>query len=222
MASNEDIIRKIKALLAKAASTEHEAEADAFMCKAQELLEKHQMNPSMLSDEDIVHMQLLEGSDKGDIWRYRLLGAVARLYGCEYIHHHRNGRWQLEITGYESSVKTTELMYPFIVEQCRVAAKKISQATGEPAINTVKPVAAALIIRINKLCRERDEKQAAPTEAGRNALVLMGNVNAAYMERNPDVVFKNYKLRTTASAKSLADNISLNRQVGGQQQGRLK
>ena len=57
--TNASLINKIKALFAKAESTEHEAEAEAFTAKAQELLARHNLDRRSLG-EDVDGHEIIE------------------------------------------------------------------------------------------------------------------------------------------------------------------
>ncbi len=83
------IIERIKALIAKAESSPFEAEADAFMAKAQQLIEQHAINQAVLHGADpssIGHDRVpLNGaysSERSLIW-----GVVARANRCEVLNH---------------------------------------------------------------------------------------------------------------------------------------
>lgn len=83
------IVERIKALIAKAESSPYEAEADAFMAKAQQLIEQHAINQALLHGADpssIGHDRIpLTGSYSGE--RSLIWGVVARANRCEVLNH---------------------------------------------------------------------------------------------------------------------------------------
>lgn len=239
----------IQALLAKATGTTNEAEAELFLAKANELLQRHQLDVSDLVDADdpIVHHVGLSQAESGHAWRWRLYSAVARLYGCKTIHCdvglRDNGRgrkvpfYEQRLVGRESAVITTDLMYPWIVGQVRQKAREIvaqiklmydeedikdnDLCTSEQG--QAKRVAAALISRINRLIAlEQANPSVAMTETARNALVVISNaVTARYEELYPDTVTLKSRPKTDHLSRKAAESIGLHRQAGGKTQLKL-
>lgn len=79
----EDIIRKIKALIAKAASTNSEAEAMACAAKAQELMAKYNLTEAQVSSEAIG--ELPKNKRISDQWRRWIAVCTARLFNCVLV-----------------------------------------------------------------------------------------------------------------------------------------
>ena len=238
-----DTMKKIKAtitaLLAKAKGTDNEHEAEAFLAKAMSMMEQYQLDVmDMVGEEDPILKHVgLSRAQSGHAWRWRLYSKVAQLYGCKSIHiecylKNEDGTYQLDkhgryipgyeqtLVGRESAIITTDLMYPWIVEQVRAGAKRI---VAEDKANGVKPmseqgqakrVAAALITRIQRMLNER--KDSTPTTAaGRNALVVMDQVNAAYELHFPDTQSLSIKSKTDDRSRLAAEGIGLHRQTTG-------
>lgn len=126
---------KISALLRKAGSTTHQAEADLFMKKAQDLMERHQISMAELTaaerrDQDPmgtgVSNQYQPGSPASV--RYYVLERVAMYFGCyvvlssAYNPHKNQMREVVHYHGPQSARSTTELMFPFIWAQVRTLA----------------------------------------------------------------------------------------------------
>lgn len=238
---------RIQALLAKANSTEHEAEAEAFLAKANELLREYQLDVADLvdSDDPVVHHVGVRGATSGHAWRWRLYSAVAQLYGCQTIHVDvgfrkadgsewrgaRDGKgvpyYEQRLVGHESAVITTDLMYPWIVGQVRAKAReivaKVKDEHPDEAMSEqgqAKRVAAALIQRIQRLiAKDRAEQVGAPNEAARNALVVVTNaVKAKFDELYPNTTDIKGRVKTDHLSRQAADSIGLHRQAGGRSQ----
>lgn len=238
-----DTMKKIKAtitaLLAKAKGTDNEHEAEAFLAKAMSMMEQYQLDVlDMVGEDDPIlkHVGLSRASS-GHAWRWRLYSKVAQLYGCKSIHvecilknedgtfqKDKHGRYiegyEQTLVGRESAIITTDLMYPWIVEQVRAHAKRLvaeDKANGAKAMSEqgqAKRVAAALISRIAVMIHEQEAAKP-ETAAGRNALVVMDQVNAAYEQMFPDTQLKNTKTKTDDRSRQAAESIGLHRQTTG-------
>lgn len=240
MSDQSKIKKTIAALLAKAKGTDNEAEASAFLAKAMDMLQAHQLDVCDLVDEGdpILKHVGLSRAKSGHAWRWKLYSKVAQLYGCKSIHiecylkdeqgvykRDRDGNvipgYEQTLVGRESAIITTDLMYPWIVEQVRSKAREIAKETGMSEQGQAKRVAAALITRIARLIAEqRDTKPTTP--AGRNALVVMDQVSAQYEAMFPDTsLIKAKRARTDALSRDAANSIGLNRQTSGKSQFKI-
>lgn len=223
----QKIKQRIMALLAKAKGTDNEHEAEAFLAKAMEMMQQYQLDVSDMVDADdpILHHTGLSQAESGHAWRWKLYSAVAQLYGCKSIHvdvGYRPGAkgrmtpwYEQRLVGRESAIITTDLMYPWIVEQVRKAAKDIAKLTGMSEQGQAKRVAAALISRIHKIIRDQQATEPT-TPAGRNALVVLNQVVAKYDELYPSAeTMKSRATVTDALARKAAEGIGLHRQTSG-------
>lgn len=116
----------IRALLAKAASTEFEHEAEVFLAKAHELMEKHQLDASDLENDDpLGHEDAYEVRNPyGTDWDFGILFPLARYFGCKAIridttHRYNDGKvkpaFKMEIVGRESARITVIEMHKYLV-----------------------------------------------------------------------------------------------------------
>lgn len=222
----QKIKQRIMALLAKANGTDNEHEAEAFLAKAMDLMQQYQLDVADMVDADdpILKHVGMEAAESGHAWRWKLYSAVAQLYGCKSIHvgkavKGKNGRlvpgYEQVLVGRESAIITTDLMYPWIVQQVKDAAKRIASISGMSEQGQAKRVAAALISRIHKLVKAQQEAEPT-TAAGRNALVVLNQVVAKYEELFPDAVtMKARPSVTDGLARAAAEGIGLHRQTGG-------
>ena len=89
MTDNTEILKKVKALITKAESTDSPAEAETFFTKAQELMVRHRISQADLNtlDPDIIQQDevaafknRLEGE-----WETILARVIFRTNGCEYV-----------------------------------------------------------------------------------------------------------------------------------------
>lgn len=129
----------------------------------------------------------------------------------------KNGKYvegyECRLVGRESAIITTDLMYPWIVQQVRDKAREICKITGMSEQGQAKRVAAALIARIWELVRaQKDSKP--QTAAGRNALVVLDQVNAKFAEFYPSTELMKSRGATSDSlSRSAAQSIGLHRQT---------
>lgn len=213
----------IAAMIAKGKASEHEAEADTFLRRAAELLEEHQLSLGEIFDQDdpVIFRTGLSQAQGSHIWRRDLFAATGALYGCQSVIHttwnavkHRLDQ-SVELCGRESAIVTAELMFPYLVEQVRVEAKRLAPITGMSEQGQAKRIGAALIVRVWKLVRLREAKPPATEAARKNALVTVDAVKAAvegqYGELDEATARKKVTDRLSREA---AGNINLALQVG--------
>lgn len=232
----EAIKKKIQALLAKANSSEHAAEQDAFMTKANELLEQYQLDVADLADADdpILKHVGVSGAKSGHAWRWKLYRALARLYGCRTIYvevylkddegnliwdpkkmEYKEG-YKMTAVGRESAVITTDLMYPWVCQQVREKAKELCVETGMSEQGQAKRVAAALIERIDLMrFRQNRERRNVPA-VQQNALVIKHEVDTAFEAHFPNTVPMRSRDQVNLDDGSVeaANSINLDKQTG--------
>jgi len=225
MKASDKIKATIMALLAKASGTDNEHEAEAFLAKAHAMLEQYQLDVADLvgADDPIIQHFGYRQAEGGHAWKWKLYCAVGALYGARsaycfdgYDANGRGGRapmWRVELVGRESAVITAELMYPWIVAQVKQHAKALSAITGMSEQGQAKRVAAALISRIWRLVVEN--KASAPaTAAGRNALVILDQVEAKFLALYPDLAPARTSRGVSDSlSRAAAGSIGLHRQA---------
>lgn len=123
MTEDTDIIRKIKALLAKAKGTSNENEAVAFAEKASELMAKHEIDPKDI-DENTIRYRA--GQKRiNEKWWANIALVTGRMFNCYfyrdvYWHPKRNGAGLSEsqrfmFVGRQNDAITAELMTDFFI-----------------------------------------------------------------------------------------------------------
>jgi hypothetical protein len=222
--SKNKITKIIQALLAKAAGTDNENEAALFLGKAQELMEKHQIETIDILKDDPVDMSVLHTGRADGVDRYyaRLMSSLANYYGCRTVFSRRGRVLEVKAVGCESARVTTELMYPFILDQCLKAAKKVVAETGCTYPAARGKVINAMMFRLNRLVLERKPEEV-KTSSGKNALVVVNAVKAKMSELFPDLKDgRDSSYGTDAAARREANGISLNHQTGSSETKRLR
>lgn len=229
------IAAKIQALIAKAQSTEHEAEAEAFMRKAQDLLEQHQIDLGELLDADdpvIIDTDGFEQTEASPSWYKDLYVAVAGMYGCKAVIAPKliatsrgNHRWgyAIELTGRQSAIVTSQLMFPWIKQQCFEKGRKLVRDTygfndSNEEKKQARRVGNALVQRIWRLVAlEKQKNQVANTDVARNALVTVDRVLQVFNNHYQDLNKSRARgpTVTNAAAREAANSIGLHRQAGG-------
>ena len=114
--TTEAYVARIAALLDKAESTPFEAEAEAFLAKAQELMARHAIDEAMLEDarpasDAIAHDGLLIVAPYSSA-KSSLLGAVARANRCRVVVERRpNGRTYCTIVGHQTDLANVRMLF---------------------------------------------------------------------------------------------------------------
>lgn len=234
MSDQSKLIDRIKALLAKAKGTDNEHEADTFMAKAMELMERHQIDLTQLDDaaDPIAERAGFEQNEGSHVWVRNLYCDLARLYGartyfdCVLDARTFKRKIKVQVIGRESAKVTVDLMHPFVVKQVREQAKKLAPITGMSVQGQAKRIGAALRHRIWKMIREQEsaEGMAIKTEAARkNALVTTNQTVALYEQITEGFsTRKGGRSVTDGLARAAANQVSLARQMGGGNQLKLK
>jgi hypothetical protein len=238
------IVEKIKALMAKAASTTNEHEAEVFLAKAYELMEKHQLESSDLETDDPVAGEGFY--EKGNIqaapdWDFMLGFAVASYYGCKACRCTKGNKWILDLVGRESARVTTKEMHSYLVKTVRRLGREAvgtdafklyrEDSFGDPvwrgeymnADQCTRRIGNALRIRLQNLAAKHKQTDAARTStaAGKNALITMDRVVAVYQQRHPEAAPIKGTFSTNSGARKLAEGIGLNLQTGGGSSAKL-
>jgi len=212
---------KIKALLDKAAQSDHEAEAALFLDKAQALMTKHQISMIDLDEDDeIGHMVGLRQTTSAPSWKKHLTNVLAKYYGCKCVINFVDRKtYEVEVFGPESARVTFEAMLPFVTAQIRAEGRKAASDMGLKPEAAIRRVANAFNHRVSAMLVERDKaKNAAQhNDKTRNALVAMGTALDAYVQDRYPNLEKGRKTSssTNSTARAAANKVSLARQTGG-------
>ncbi len=234
------IVEKIKALLAKAASTDNQHEAELFLAKAQELMAKHQLEAEDLERDDPIDMSVGSRANGGAApdWDFQLMFAVSKYFGCKSIQYwtavdgKKSGEYQMRMVGRESARITAIEMHKYLVATVRRLgrehAHEMYQRDKWGSLVNLKPdqaarrIGRALQARIDQLCPKQTSESTALTPAGKNALITLDRVMAKYQEMFPDArTIGGQGTLTTKSARAIAEGIGLSQQVHGSGQLRI-
>jgi len=211
---------KISKILAKANGTDNEEEAAIFLAKAHEMMEKHQIDLDDLGQDDPMGRYVgLTGTSSSQTWMRHLLNQVATFYGATTVRTFRGKYFDTNVCGAESARMTTELMYPFIVEQVRAEGRKEAKNMGLAPEAAIRRVANALVHRLAAMNAEAHGKkrEAIRTVAAKNALTVRGTALTQYLESEFGTLRKSAgrATSTNAVAQAAAGRVSLHRQTGG-------
>lgn len=215
------IVEKIKALLAKASSTDNEHEAALFLGKAHELMEKHQLDASDLETDDPIDGSKGPRANGGASpdWDFQLMFSVAAYFGCESIQCRtvEEGKvvYRMNLVGRESARVTAIEMHKYLVKTVRRLGREHAAKTGQNAGILQRRIGRALGIRISEMTPSREETVAnAKTAAGKNALVTLDRTLTKFNELFPNSKPMGGRVITSASAQAIAGGINLNLQTG--------
>jgi hypothetical protein len=119
--SDSDILRKIRALLAKAASTDSPAEAMACAAKARELLRNYRIDPAKAQEHAYAEEigETVHEREKIPGWTIALAFAAAHLFNCRIYRMNR----RMVFFGREGDRVTACEMYSFFISAVDKATK---------------------------------------------------------------------------------------------------
>lgn len=218
-----EIKNRIRAILAKAESTEHEGEAAVFMAKAQELMEKYQVELFELHTEDPIGVTMgCEGQQGPPKYKTDVQCYLARYYGCRGITTGTTKHWRVELVGPESARITTEIMTDFVWAQvCKEASHLAKTHPGKNRAMWIRDIAKALCVRLYQLSKAKETQ---PAKEGTSYSLVVVDAVANYLALHYPKL-KTGKAKTVSYAKAAgeaANNIKINQQFGGKDRIRLE
>ncbi len=218
----KDLIKvKIAKLIAKAESTTHIEEADAFMAKALEMLEangiKLQEVGTINIDDPVTNIENAAYAFRAEYALTNVAHALARYYGCRSLYH-REGRNKIviEVVGRQSACITFQLMFPYVKKQVhRLAARSVHPNLYATKSKALTSIANGLTERLDRLYWENRDMNLKSEPKGENALVPVDAIDQFVMMLHPDLQKsrKSSWAGSDATGRTLAANVKIDRQV---------
>lgn len=221
-------LQKLRAMLAKAESSEFPEERDAFLAKAAELAAQYGIDEALLQASDVAQGSLRPIATQMAVQapyataKGVLVNGVAKAYGVRAIRLRGGANQIIELVGFESDVKRVEILVTSLFLQL---ATELAGAQA-PVYYGGRQLAAwrrsFVIGYANKVCarlerqvaatqaQEAAEAAEAPTGSTSTALVLADRqdaVDAVVKERHP-------RLTTTYTRASVGGGTSAGREAG--------
>lgn len=213
----ESIKKKIAALIAKAEGTDNVNEALAFMAKANELLERYQLERHELHVDDPMGNTPADCSPS-DAWIFKVVSASAKYWGAsviweEHRRHTVNNRKAYRIFGPESARVTHAVMIDYLLGQVRVQGRIYGREHGVSASVGARNVGFAFAVRLHELAAKNKVKR---DDLAARALVPV-DVTKQMIDKFYGTLGKMAQVRTgfSSSARDYADRIQINSQVSG-------
>jgi hypothetical protein len=194
--SNDAMIRKIAAILAKANGTDNEHEAEAFHEAAKKLMEKHGLKEDDLDTDKLGHANADFTISADLIWKSQLVWATAKYFGCQAVRDRQYKVVYFNLVGREGARATVSVMFPYILSEVRKKANDMIQINGKSLSSNTRDLGLALAAR---LFAEAEESEDALTK---------------YMDEKLEVEFSKSNLNYTGLAQRMAASISLHKQTG--------
>lgn len=128
----ESIISKIEKLLAKADSSEHEGERDAFYAKATDLMVRHQVEQAELRQAGTVRVEVVQRmftystNDANLPGKRLLLGVAGKIAGDSQFVYYTGSRHQQDcvLIGFEDNLDVMQMLYTSFYMQARREASR--------------------------------------------------------------------------------------------------
>src|SRR5688572_30023564 len=120
---DEAVLERVRALLAKAESTTFEAEADALVAKAHQLMARHAIDRAMLGRRDdgaVVTSRQVALHDPYLRAKFLLLAEVAKASSCRALLH--TGAGYALVFGYAADLDAVDLLYTSLLLQATAGA----------------------------------------------------------------------------------------------------
>lgn len=175
----EEVIERIRKLLALAENNDNEHQAAAAIAKAMELMEKYSINQHQLSGRrDDRGRNSIEGGLYG--WQRQLWASVAGMNFCLYQYKpgmRKGEKYQHIVIGRHVNVVSTQVMAEYLQQAVERLGREYAKEHGinifaKDAIMYREGVALRVAARLRDLKRERSQ---ARNDADRNALTVIGS-----------------------------------------------
>jgi hypothetical protein len=129
------VLERVRALLAKAESTEFEAEAEAFTAKAHELMTRHSLEHAVVAGRGdhrarpVARRLRIDDPYAGA--KAYLVQVVAEASRCRAVSH--RGISMSTVVGFESDVEAVEVLYTSLLVQAQTALRGLAGASTSGA-----------------------------------------------------------------------------------------
>ena len=217
-----DYVRKLQAMMAKAASTPSSEEADTIMQMVNEMMRKHGVSlldlQTHLSDDPVGITDPGLHYWAADKWTRPLFSALSFLYGCRAYYIASGNKTTILLNGRESCRVTFTLMAPYLVKTVkRLADAAHKEGRYETVSKARRDIGSALANRVWGLYHQQRVAAGPRSAAGFNALVptdILDTIEQDAFGRLIDDERHGKRKASTRYAKLLAEEISLAAQVG--------
>lgn len=228
MTTQQNIIRKIRALLARADENrnDNEHEREIAMRQAEKLMAMHAIDASDIDTSDIERPGTEQVKTGASLWRASIVGAIAKLYGCaSYRTSGRNGT--TKVIGRQADRMVVLSIAAWIMESIDREARNTCQGRRESRAFRVG-ANAGVWRQVRQILRER--RESADRVAG-TALVV-ADYYASQLTINDRHMRSMVRLRSGsgmshsstsgyARGRAYGESVNLSRQVAGAGQRRL-
>jgi len=172
--ADHDMLRRVRALLAKAEATEFEAEAEAFTAKAQSLIAAHSLQHLLqqlsndTAGQDSPATMRIAVERPYDHEKFGLLAEVARANRCRAVLH--SGLGLASVMGFELDLEAVELIYTSLLVQATHAMRTHGSQTDGWGGNTTRTFRRSFLRgfsgRVGQRLRDAADEAAKTSAAG--------------------------------------------------------
>ena len=159
----DDLLRKIRALDAKARKTNNEHEAATFAAKVQELLEKHNLSVDVLREQATERFGGVKGDrvrQKGwgaSPYRRMLVGAVCELYYCRALYYKHTDEFM--IIGKPVNVIVAKQMIEYLLGVVLRASRDYGATTNKAKLDFRRGMIIRLSHRLTQMLAEKQREE---------------------------------------------------------------
>jgi Protein of unknown function (DUF2786) len=137
---DQRVLDRVRALLAKAESTDYPEEAEAYSAKAQELMTRHRIDHALLAtksnERDTPATRRVVVDNPYEMPKSLLLQVVAEANGCRAVWMKRFGL--VSIVGFAADLDATELLFTSLLVQATRAMTGSGSKTDRSGRNTTR------------------------------------------------------------------------------------
>jgi hypothetical protein len=222
---DQRMLHKVRALLAKAESTDFPEEADAFTVKAQELMARHRIDHALLAaatgERDQPVTRRISIDNPYEAPKTLLLQVVAEANSCRAVWTKRFGF--TTVIGFPADLESTELMFISLLVQATRAMTQAKPSVDQYGRNTTRSFRQSFLTayasrigeRLDAATEEVDREMTASVGAAQLVPVLAARENAvhdAFEKQFPELTHQTTAINNRegwASGRAAADRASL-------------
>lgn len=197
MSREEQLVERVRKLLAKAESTANANEAEAFSAKAAALIAEHRLDPTRVKESlrsgQLVVRRVEIGRGAYVRARLSLLHAVAAHHDCELVWHNEAVGAVAIVAGFDDDVSLTEVLYHSLHTQAASQMAAIRQTRPGATQRFRRSFLFGYARRIDELLTE--SKAASTASASAAAAATTSG------ETLPDVAARTDRVKTFAAAQ---------------------